>query len=308
MHDVGIAQQKTLKAAIHCRGVALHSGGRVGMTLHPAAPDSGIVFRRGDRAGAEIKACWRNAIEQPLCTRLDNGEGLSVATIEHLMAALNGLEIDNAVIELDGPEVPVMDGSAAPFVFLIECAGIAEQEAPRRAIKVLKPITIGETGKSAALTPDDGFSMSFAIDFASDAINRQDITIAVDPESFKSDLSRARTFGFLHEVDQMRAAGLARGGSLDNAVVISGDQVLNREGLRYVDEFVRHKVLDALGDLYLAGAPIIGHFHGVRSGHALNRRLLEALFADPSAWCFTTLARRVPPEATWEEVPQRARA
>ncbi len=308
MHDVGIAQQKTLKAAIHCRGVALHSGGRVGMTLHPAAPDSGIVFRRSDRAGAEIKACWRNAIEQPLCTRLDNGEGLSVATIEHLMAALNGLEIDNAVIELDGPEVPVMDGSAAPFVFLIECAGIAEQDAPRRAIKVLKPITLGETGKSAALTLDDGFSMSFAIDFASDAINRQDITIAVDPESFKSDLSRARTFGFLHEVDQMRAAGLARGGSLDNAVVISGDQVLNREGLRYVDEFVRHKVLDALGDLYLAGAPIIGHFRGVRSGHALNRRLLEALFADPSAWCFTTLARRVPPEAAWEEVPQRARA
>ncbi len=278
------------------------------MTLHPAAPDTGIVFRRSDRAGAEIKACWRNAIEQPLCTRLDNGEGLSVATVEHLMAALGGLEIDNAVIELDGPEVPVMDGSAAPFVFLIECAGIAEQDAPRRAIKVLKPITAGETGKSAALTPDDGFSMSFAIDFASDAINRQDITIAVDPESFKSDLSRARTFGFLHEVDQMRAAGLARGGSLDNAVVISGDQVLNREGLRYVDEFVRHKVLDALGDLYLAGAPIIGHFRGVRSGHALNRRLLETLFADPSAWCFTTLARRVPQEAAWQETPQRARA
>jgi len=278
------------------------------MTLHPAAPDSGIVFRRSDRAGAEIKACWQNAVEQPLCTKLDDGEGLSVATIEHLMAALGGLEIDNAVIELDGPEVPVMDGSAAPFVFLIECAGIAEQEAPRRAIKVLKPIAVGETGKSAALTPDDGFSMSFAIDFASDAISRQDIAIALDPESFKSDISRARTFGFLHEVDQMRSAGLARGGSLDNAVVISGDQVLNREGLRYVDEFVRHKVLDALGDLYLAGAPVIGHFRGVRSGHALNRRLLKALFADPSAWRFTTLARRLPPEAAWQEAPRRARA
>jgi UDP-3-O-[3-hydroxymyristoyl] N-acetylglucosamine deacetylase len=309
MDDVGIAQQRTLKAAIHCRGVALHSGRRVGMTLHPAGPDTGIVFRRSDRAGAEIKACWRNVIEQPLCTRLDDGEGLSVATIEHLMAALNGLEIDNATIELDGPEVPVMDGSAAPFVFLIECAGVVEQDAPRRAIKVLKAITVGEAGKSASLTPDDGFSMSFAIDFASDAISRQDITIAVDPETFKTDISRARTFGFLHEVDQMRAAGLARGGSLDNAVVISGHQILNSEGLRYVDEFVRHKVLDALGDLYLAGAPIIGHFRGVRSGHALNRKLLEALFADDTAWCRTTLARRVPGQLGWEEAaPRLARA
>jgi UDP-3-O-[3-hydroxymyristoyl] N-acetylglucosamine deacetylase len=309
MDELGIAQQKTLKSAIHCRGVTLHSGRRVGMTLHPAAPDTGIVFRRSDRAGAEIKASWQNAVEQPLCTRLDDGEGLSVATIEHLMAALNGLEIDNALIELDGAEVPVMDGSAAPFVFLIECAGIIEQDAPRQAIRVLKPVTVGEGGKSASLTPDDGFSMSFAIDFASDAISRQDISIAVDPETFKSDISRARTFGFLHELDQMRAAGLARGGSLDNAVVISGHQVLNSEGLRYVDEFVRHKVLDALGDLYLAGAPIIGHFRGVRSGHALNRRLLAALFADDAAWCHTTLARRVPGPLGWEEAtPRLARA
>jgi UDP-3-O-[3-hydroxymyristoyl] N-acetylglucosamine deacetylase len=308
MDDVGIAQQQTLKAPIHCRGVALHAGSRVAMTLHPAAPDTGIVFRRSDRADAEIKACWRNVVEQPLCTRLDNGEGLSIATIEHLMAALAGLEIDNAVIELDGPEVPVMDGSAAPFVFLVECAGIVEQDAARRAIKVLKPVTVTEAGKSAVLTPDNEFCLSFAIDFASDAIGRQDITIAVDPESFKSDISRARTFGFLHEVDQMRAAGLGRGGSLDNAVVISGGQVLNREGLRYVDEFVRHKVLDAMGDLYLAGAPIIGHFRGVRSGHALNRRLLEALFADTSAWCYTTLARRMPLPAAWDEAPRFARA
>jgi UDP-3-O-[3-hydroxymyristoyl] N-acetylglucosamine deacetylase len=307
MDDEGIAQQKTLKASIHCRGVGLHSGVRVSMTLRPAGPDTGIVFRRSDRAGAEIKADWRHAIEQPLCTRIEDSEGLSVATIEHLMAALAGLEVDNAVIELDGPEVPVMDGSAAPFVFLIECAGIVEQDAPRRGIKVLKPVSVGEPGKSATLTPDDGFALSVAIDFASDAINRQDITIAVEPESFKTDISRARTFGFLHEVDEMRAAGLARGGSLDNAVVISGDRVLNREGLRYVDEFVRHKVLDALGDLYLAGAPIIGHFHGVRSGHALNRRLLTALFDDPSAWCFASLARR-PTVAVWEEAPRRARA
>lgn len=307
--ELGIAQQKTLKSAIHCRGIALHSGKRVGMTLYPAATDTGIVFRRSDRAGAEIQATWRNAVEQPLCTRLDDGEGVSVATIEHVMAALNGLEIDNALIELDGPEVPVMDGSAAPFVFLIECAGVVEQDAPRHAIKVLKPVTVGEGGKSASLSPDAGFSMSFAIDFASDAISRQDISIAVDPETFKSDISRARTFGFLHELDQMRAAGLARGGSLDNAVVINGHQVLNSEGLRYVDEFVRHKVLDALGDLYLAGAPIIGHFRGVRSGHALNRRLLAALFADDTAWCRTTVARRLAGPLGWEEAaPQRASA
>ena len=308
MDVVSVAPQKTLKAAIHCRGVALHSGGRVGMTLHPAAPNTGIVFRRTDLAGAELRADWRNSVEQPLCTKLEDGKDFSVATIEHLMAALAGLEIDNVLIEIDGPEVPVMDGSAAPFVFLIECAGTLEQEAPRRAIKVLKPVNVGEDGKSASLAPDDGFSMSFAIDFASGAINRQDITIALDPESFKVDISRARTFGFLHEVDQMRAAGLARGGSLKNAVVIQGDRVLNREGLRYVDEFVRHKVLDALGDLYLAGAPIIGHFRGVRSGHALNRRLLEGLFADPSAWCFIDLQRRLPILPAWEETALLARA
>jgi len=306
MDDEGIAQQRTLKTAIHCRGVALHSGARVAMTLCPAAPDTGIVFRRTDRDGADVAARWHNVAEQPLCTRIDDGSGGSVSTIEHLMAALAGLEIDNAVIEIDGPEVPVMDGSAAPFVFLIECAGIVEQDAPRRAIRVLKPVRVGEGSKSAALTPDDGFLMSFDIDFASDAISRQDITIAIDPDSFKSHISRARTFGFLHEVDQLRAAGLARGGSLDNAVVISGNEVLNREGLRYVDEFVRHKVLDALGDLYLAGAPIVGHFHGVRSGHALNQQLLRALFADPSAWCYTNLPARAP---LWEDVaPRRARA
>jgi UDP-3-O-[3-hydroxymyristoyl] N-acetylglucosamine deacetylase len=308
MGEMGIALQKTLKAAIHCRGIGLHSGARIGMTLHPGAPDSGIVFRRTDAAGAEIAAQWRNVVESTLCTTLSNGEGLSIGTVEHLMAAFAGLEIDNAVVELDGPEVPVMDGSAAPFVFLIECAGIVEQDAPRRAVKVLKPITVGTPGKSAALLPDFEFAISFAIDFASGAINRQDITLAVDPESFKSDISRARTFGFLHEVDQMRAAGLARGGSLDNAVVISGDQVLNQEGLRYGDEFVRHKVLDALGDLYLAGAPLIGHFRGVRSGHALNRRLLEALFSDPTAWCFTTLADPAAAAAAWQEAPQLARA
>jgi UDP-3-O-[3-hydroxymyristoyl] N-acetylglucosamine deacetylase len=307
MTEIGIALQKTLKSSIHCRGVGLHSGQAISMILHPAPADTGIVFRRSDMGGAELAASWRNAVDSALCTRIDNREGVSVATIEHLMAAFAGLEIDNALVELDGPEVPIMDGSAAPFAFLIECAGTAELDATRRAVKVLKTVTVGAAGRSAMLVPDDGFTMSFAIDFASGAIKRQELTLGIDPESFAGDIGRARTFGFLHEVDQMRAAGLARGGSLANSVVISGDRILNQEGLRYADEFVRHKMLDALGDLYLAGGPLLGHFHGERSGHALNRQLLAALFADPSAWCLTTLAAGAPAMA-WEAAPRRARA
>ena len=260
------------------------------MTLHPAAPDTGIVFRRAGSA-AEIRANWANTIESPLSTVLSNGEGNTVGTVEHLMAALAGAAIDNAIIELDGHEVPIMDGSSAPFLFLIECAGVVEQDAARRAIKILKKVSVTEDGATAVLFPDHGFSMSFEIDFASRAVSQQDLTFVFDSETFKAEISRARTFGFLHEVDRMRAAGLARGGSLDNAVVVSGDTILNEGGLRYADEFVRHKLLDSLGNLYLAGAPIIGHFRGLRSGHLLNRKLLEALFATPDAWCMTTLSR-----------------
>jgi UDP-3-O-[3-hydroxymyristoyl] N-acetylglucosamine deacetylase len=297
------ARQKTLKAAIHCRGVGLHSGARVNMTLQPAAPGTGITFRRTDLGGTEIPAHWHNIVASTLCTTIAK-DGAKVTTIEHLMAAFAGLEIDNAVVELDGPEVPAMDGSAAPFVFLLERTGLHEQDAPRRAIQVLKPVRVTSEGKSAALLPDDGFALSFAIDFAGTAMLRQKITLTPDPESFKQDIARARTFGFLEEVESMRAAGLARGGSLDNAVVISGDRVLNDEGLRYGDEFVRHKVLDAIGDLYLAGGPIVGRFEGRRSGHALNRRLIEQLFADPTAWRYATLEAR---SEDWEE-PRRATA
>jgi UDP-3-O-[3-hydroxymyristoyl] N-acetylglucosamine deacetylase len=260
------------------------------MTLRPAAADTGIVFRRTDRGGACVAAHWRNVEESPLCTTLTNHEGVSVATVEHLLAAFAGAEIDNVEVELDGPEVPVMDGSAEPFLFLIECAGIVEQDAPRRAIKVLKPVRVLEKNRVASLRPDVVFGVSFEIDFPNELVRRQDISLAVDPETFKSDLARARTFGFLEEVERLRAAGLARGGSLDNAVVVSGGKILNTDGLRYTDEFVRHKAMDAVGDLYLAGGPIIGHFRGVRSGHAMNRRLLEALFADRTAWCRTTVA------------------
>jgi UDP-3-O-[3-hydroxymyristoyl] N-acetylglucosamine deacetylase len=281
--EIGLPLQQTLKTVIGCRGVGLHSGKKVSMNLIPAPPATGIIFRRTD-IGAEIRANWETAVESARCTMLSDGAGTIVGTVEHLMAALAGMGIDNLIIEIDGPEVPIMDGSAAPFVFLIECAGVIEQDMPRRAIKVVKPVSIVAEGAMAALYPDDEFSMSFEIDFNNPLVRRQRMSIAPDPSSFKSEISRARTFGFLHDVDRLRTAGLARGGSLDNVIVVAGDQVLNIDGLRYPDEFVRHKLLDALGDLYLAGAPIIGRFRGVRSGHAHTRRLLEALFADDEAW------------------------
>jgi len=288
--DMTTASQRTLKTRIGCRGVGLHSGQKITMRLLPAAPGTGIVFRRTD-AGAEIPANWVNTIESPRCTMLSNGEGVTVGTVEHLMAALAGAEIDNAIVELDGPEVPIMDGSSAPFLFLIECAGLVEQDAARRAIKVLKPVSVVDEGATAALLPDHGFSMSFEISFSNPLIHQQDICIVFDATTFKAELSRARTFGFLDEVDRLQAAGFGRGGSLDNVVVVSGDHVLNSGGLRYADEFVRHKLLDAFGDLYLAGGPIIGRFCGVRSGHAHTRHLLAALFADAEAWRYTSQGR-----------------
>ncbi|HEY1433551.1 MAG TPA: UDP-3-O-acyl-N-acetylglucosamine deacetylase [Stellaceae bacterium] len=304
--DFGTASQQTLKTAIGCRGIGLHSGERVAMTLHPAPPDTGIVFRRAGSA-VEIRANWVNTIEAPLCTVLSNGEGNTVGTVEHLMAALAGAAIDNAVIELDGREVPIMDGSSAPFLFLIECAGVVEQDAARRAIRVLKEISVTEGGATAALVPDHGFSMSFEIDFDNPLIRRQDISLVFDAETFRTELSRARTFGLLDELERLREAGFARGGSLDNAVVVGRDHVLNIGGLRYRDEFVRHKLLDAFGDLYLAGGPLIGSFCGVRSGHAHTRRLLAALFADPEAWCWTTMSRTTRcGEREWQEDLQLA--
>jgi UDP-3-O-[3-hydroxymyristoyl] N-acetylglucosamine deacetylase len=272
---------------IGCRGVALHSGQRVSMNLVPAPTETGIIFRRTD-TGAEIRASWENVIESTRCTILSDRAGTIVGTVEHLMAALAGLAIDNLIVEVDGPEVPIMDGSAAPFVFLIECAGLVEQDVPRHSIKVLKPISIVEDGAMAALYPDDEFSVSFEIDYDNPLIRRQKMSVAVDDVRFKSELSRARTFGFLDDVDRLRAAGLARGGSLDNVIIVDGNQVLNSGGLRYENEFVRHKLLDAVGDLYLAGAPLIGRFQGVRSGHSHNRRLLKALFADDEAWSFAS--------------------
>jgi UDP-3-O-[3-hydroxymyristoyl] N-acetylglucosamine deacetylase len=298
------ARQKTLKSAVRCAGVGLHSGHPITMILHPASIDAGISFRRAD-AGVAIAATWRNLVPSCLCSTLAEN-GVSVGTVEHLMAAFAGLEIDNALVELDGAEVPAMDGSAAPFVSLIERAGVVEQNAPRRAIEILQRVRVAGDGAEAALEPADGFSLCFVIDFASGTVGRQRLDVAPDPENFKRRIARARTFGFFDEVAQMRAAGLALGGSLDNAVVIGEDGVMNKEGLRYRDEFVRHKVLDAMGDLYLAGGPIIGRFTGHRSGHALNRRLLQRLFADANAWRFTTLETER--SAAWQDAPHRATA
>ena len=283
--------QRTLKQPINCSGVALHCGVNVTMTLRPGEVDSGIVFRRTDIAGggALIPARWDHVSDTRMCSTLGNPDGISIGTVEHLMAALAGMGIDNAVVEVNGPEVPIMDGSSAPFVFLVECAGVIEQDRPRRVVRVLKPIAVDDGERYASLEPGNGFSVSFDIDFDSAAVSRQHISVGLGNGAFKRELARARTFGFLHEVEELRAAGLAQGGSLENAVVVSGDKVLNEGGLRYDDEFVRHKALDAIGDLYLAGAPLMGHFYGLRSGHGTNHALLCALFADADAWTYDVM-------------------
>ena len=296
--------QKTLKTSIGCTGIGLHSGARVSMTIHPASPGAGIVFRRTDLRGAAalVPATWQNVIDTQLCTAIGNGQGARIGTIEHLMAALYGCEIDNALIDIDGPEVPVMDGSAAPFVFLIECAGSVDQAAVRRGIEVRREISVVEDDCRMTLAPPargGGLALDFEIDFGTTAVSRQTCQLAVAPEVFKSNLARARTFGFAHDIDRLQAAGLARGGSLENAIVISGDRILNDDGLRFEDEFVRHKMLDCVGDLYLAGAPVLGRVIASRSGHRHNNRLLHALFATPDAFRYVELVESSADQAAW---------
>lgn len=254
------------------------------MTLHPAMPGAGLAFRRADLGGATIPMRWDHVVDTRMATTVGGSNGVSVGTVEHLMAALAGCEIDNALIELDGPEVPVMDGSAAPFVALIDQAGIVRQAAPRRAIEVLKPIEVRDAHRSLSIEPHPLLEVSFEIDFDSPAIARQAYGARIVNGTFRSDIAAARTFGFAEDVEALRRAGLALGGSLDNAIVIRGGHVLNEGGLRFNDEFVRHKILDCIGDLYLAGGPILGRVHGVCSGHTLHHLLLQAVFADSSAW------------------------
>lgn len=284
--------QKTLRNSISCTGVGVHSGDVVNMTLKPADANTGIVFKRTDveEEKSLVPAKYDTVTELVMCTTVANEAGVKVATIEHLMAAFSGCGVDNAIVELDGPEVPVMDGSSAPFIFLIECADVIEQAAPRRFIKVLKEVSVREGDAEAVLSPGENVSISFEIAFDNERIGKQNCSFNMRNGTFKNELSRARTFGFLSELEQLKAMGLAKGGSLENAIVLSGDEILNEEGLRYDDEFVRHKALDAVGDLYLAGAPIVGQFQGFKSGHALNNKLLHEFLKDETAWCYTTEA------------------
>lgn len=283
------------------------------MSLYAAEADTGIVFRRTDvrDVDGEIAARFDNVGDTQLCTTLINENGVTIGTVEHLMAALAGCEIDNAVVEVNGPEIPIMDGSAEPFVFLIECAGVVEQAAPRRAIEILHTVHVANGDAAISVEPSNGFSINLGIDFAHPSIGQQDIILDMTSAAFKSQICRARTFGFLHEVESLRTAGFGRGGSLENAVVVSADGVMNEEGLRFADEFVRHKVLDCIGDLYLLGAPIQGRVRAHRNGHALNNLLLRTLIADRSAWRLVALdklgAQTAIPNRTnsidWQEQP-----
>lgn len=292
-------RQRTLRSAVGCVGTGLHTGARVALTLRPAPADSGIVFRREDVPGAAaIPAGVRAVADTTRCTQLAGPDGARVGTVEHLMAALAAWGIDNLEIAVDGPEVPAMDGSARPFFFLLGSAGIAEQAAPRRILEILRPVHVNNGDRTATLRPHRGFAVDMAIDFAHACVGRQRLALEVDALSFPDELAGARTFGFAEDVETLRAKGLARGGSLDNAVVVGSRGVLNPEGLRWTDEFVRHKALDAVGDLYLAG-PMAGRFEGRGSGHQLHVKLLRRLFDEPDAW------RRVPADA--DEPPQLAR-
>lgn len=280
--------QKTLAAAVTCVGVGVHSGAQTTLVLRPAPVNSGITFIRTDlpEAIARIPAVWNAVCDTRMCTALTNAHGTKISTVEHLMAALAGFGLTNLDILVDGPEVPIMDGSSAPFVTLINATGVHEQAEAGKAIKVLRLVEVRDGDKLARLTPATDTTFSMEIEFASRAIGHQARSFTLADGSFSDELSDARTFGFLQEVEYLRSIGLARGGSLENAVVIDGDKLMNEDGLRHPDEFVRHKLLDAVGDLSLAGAPILGAYHGVKSGHALNNQLLHALFADPANWCY----------------------
>ena len=298
------ARQRTLAAAIGCVGVGLHSGAKITLELRPAAADTGIVFHRTD-LGVDIAAGYETVSDTRLCTVVGDGAA-RVGTVEHVMAALSGCGVDNAVVALDGPELPVLDGSAAPFVFLIGCAGLQQQEAPARFIEVRKTVRVANGAAFAELRPasGDGLDLAVSIDFPAAAIGRQSLSIGVTEASFRSELARARTFAMANDVAALQSTGLALGGSLDNAVVVDGDRVLNPGGLRMADEFVRHKALDLVGDLALAPGRLRARVVAHRPGHALNNRLLRALFADRDAWAWSD----APMFAGWAGVPLTAAA
>ncbi len=283
-------KQRSIKTVIHATGVGLHSGQKVYMTLRPAPVNTGVVFIRSDLPQpAIIQAEAARVGDTRLSTCLES-DGVRVATVEHLMSAIAGLGIDNLFVDLTSPEVPIMDGSAGPFVFLLQSAGIEEQNAAKRYIRITKPVKVQDGDKWAQLEPFNGFKLTYTIAFdhpVFDAANSS-VTVNFAGTSYAREVSRARTFGFMQEVETLRSMGLAQGGSLDNAIVMDEYRVLNEDGLRYQDEFVRHKILDAIGDLYLLGHPLIGAFHGYKAGHALHNQLLRELLEEKSAWEFVT--------------------
>ncbi|MCE8002570.1 MULTISPECIES: UDP-3-O-acyl-N-acetylglucosamine deacetylase [Halomonadaceae] len=286
-------RQRTLQNTIRATGVGLHSGKKVYLTLRPAPVNTGIVFVRTDLdPEVQVPASATLVTDTTLCTALSRDE-VKVATVEHLMSALAGLGIDNAYVDISAPEVPIMDGSAGPFVFLIQSAGIAEQEAPKKFIRIKREVVVQENGKEARFLPHQGFKVSFAIEFDHPVFEDQKQTAVVDfsTTSFVKEVSRARTFGFMRDLEYLRSNNLALGGSLDNAIVVDDYRIVNEGGLRYEDEFVKHKVLDAIGDLYLLGYSLIGEFRGVKSGHALNNQLCRALLAQPDAYEIVTFEK-----------------
>ncbi len=279
-------KQRTLKNVIRATGIGLHTGKKVYLTLRPAAPDTGIVFRRVDLEPAvEIKAVCKNVGETTLSTTLCDGE-VKISTVEHLLSAMAGLGVDNAYIDLNAPEVPIMDGSAGPFVFLLQSAGIVEQNKAKTFIRIKKPVVVEENGKWARFDPFNGFKVGFTIEFDHPVFesSKQAAEIDFSSTSFLREVSRARTFGFIRDVERLREQNLVLGGSLDNAVVVDDYRVLNEDGLRYEDEFVKHKILDAIGDLYLLGHSLVGAFAGYKAGHALNNMLLRKLVEQTDAW------------------------
>ncbi|QSX30401.1 UDP-3-O-acyl-N-acetylglucosamine deacetylase [Shewanella cyperi] len=279
--------QRTVQNMVKSTGVGLHSGNKVTLTIKPAPINAGITLVRTDLTPAvEIPAKADQVRETTMCTALVNDEGVRISTIEHLFAALAGLGIDNAIIEVDAPEIPIMDGSASPFVFLLQTAGIQEQAAPKKYLRIKRTVRVEDGDKWAELRPHQGFRVNFAIDFKHPEIARSQQHMVMDFSStaFVKDISRARTFGFMRDIEYLRANNLALGGSMENAVVLDEYRVLNPDGLRYEDEFVKHKILDAFGDLYVAGHAIVGEFCAFKTGHALNNQLVRALLAQQDAW------------------------
>lgn len=287
--------QTTIADTVRVVGIGVHSGQRVSLTLHPSDADTGITLLRTGLEGGrdvEIPAVWKHVTATDLCTMVGDPKGASVATIEHLMAALRAFGIDNLVIEIDGGEVPVMDGSSEAFVEAIDQVGLMRQAARRRVVKILKPIRVENGSAWAELRPYDGARYEVTIDFANPVIGRQEIGIDLTTDVFRTQIARARTFGFVADLEKLLPMGLCRGSSLENSVAIKDDRILNPEGLRFVDEFVRHKLLDAIGDLALSGAPIQGLYRLYKGGHRLNFMTLKALFADPTAWTLVEASAR----------------